>query len=171
MKTTVIALAFLGALAAATPSLAQTSVADQQALMRDLDRLMRNPQKPKQELHLALKGCHAEQIIRDRDADVEMAKPLAVSYGGSNSGWSMSMDKGFFELKMAFEWADVTSMTYALEKDEDEDEPRHYQIKITKRKKTSNVSFEIPLYTTNEATVKDVMRRLEKVRQSCGSRN
>lgn len=167
MKTFFSILALLGALAAATPGLAQTSATEQQALMKDLDRLMRNPQKPKQELHLTLKGCHAEQLIRDRDADVQMPKPLAVSYGGSNSGWSMSMDKGFFELKMAFDWADVTSMTYALEKDEDEDEPRHYEIKITKRKKTSTVSFDIPLYTTNEATVKDVMRRLEKVRQSC----
>ncbi|UOQ72833.1 hypothetical protein [Hymenobacter cellulosilyticus] len=166
MKTTSFTLTLLAALAAATPSQAQAPAAtEQQALMKDLDRLMRNPQKPKQELHLALKGCHAEQIIRDREADVEMPKPLAVSYGGSNSGWSMSMDKGYFELKMAFEWADVTSITYALEKDEDE--PKHYEIKIVKHKKGSNISFELPLYTTNEATVKDVVRRLEKVRQNC----
>ena len=169
MKTLLFAGALLGIVGAASPVSAQASATEQQALMKQLDQLMRNPQKPKQELHLALKGCHAEQIIRDRDADVQMPKALAVSYGGSNSGWAMRMDNGFFELKMAFDWADVTTLSYALAKDDDEDEPRHYEIKITKRKKGSTVNFELPLYTTNEATVKDVVRRLEKIRQSCGA--
>ncbi|TGE27411.1 hypothetical protein [Hymenobacter metallicola] len=167
MKTVLFALTFLGTLGAATRSQAQGTPAEQQALMKQLDQLMQNPQKPKQYVHLALKGCRAEQIIRDKEADVDMPKPLAVSYGGSGSGWAVSMDKGYFELKMSFDWADVTSLTYALEKG-DEDEPRHYEIKIAKQKKGSSTSFELPLYTTNEATVKDVVRRLEKIRRSCG---
>jgi hypothetical protein len=167
MKTILFAVAFLGAVGASRSSKAQASAAEQQALMKQLDQLMRNPEKPKQDVHLALQGCHAEQIIRDKGADVQIPKPLAVSYGGSGSGWAMRMDNGFFELKMSFEWADVTSLTYALAK-ADEDEPRHYEIKIAKQKKGSSTSFELPLYTSNEAIVKDVVRRLEKVRQSCG---
>lgn len=167
MKTALFPFLMLGVAAAARPAQAQTSAAEQQALMKQLDQLMQNPDKPRQDVHLALKGCHAEQIIRDRDADVQMTKALAVSYGGSNSGWAVRMDDGFFELKMSFDWADVTALTYALEKGDD-DEPRHYEIKIAKRKKGSSSSFELPLYTSNEATVKDVVRRLEKLRQSCG---
>ncbi|MCB2406747.1 hypothetical protein [Hymenobacter lucidus] len=170
MKTILLAGVVLSICGAAMPAQAQTSAAEQQALMKQLDQLMQNPQKPKQDVHLALKGCHAEQIIRDRDADVQMSKALAVSYGGSNSGWAVRMDDGFFELKMSFDWAAVTTLSYAPDKGDD-DEPPHYQIKIAKRKKGSSTTFELPLYTSNEATVKDVVRRLEKLRQSCGGVN
>ncbi|RYU78097.1 hypothetical protein [Hymenobacter persicinus] len=148
---------------------AQVSAAENQALAKQLAQLMRNPSKPKQDVYLTLRGCHAEQVIRDRDADVQMSKPLAVSFGNGTSGWAVKMDNGVFEMKMAFEWADVTSLTYAP--DTDDDGRKHYQITIKKSKKGSNTSFDLPLYTTNEATVKDVVRRLEKVRRSCGGAN
>ncbi|SHJ43281.1 hypothetical protein SAMN02745146_3152 [Hymenobacter daecheongensis DSM 21074] len=146
---------------------AQVPAAETQALAKQLAQLMRNPHKPKQDVYLKLSGCHAEQIIRDRDADVQTSKPLAVSYNSGNSGWAMKMDNGVFEMKLAFDWADVTSLTYTPETDDDGQ--KHYQIKIKKGKKGSNMSFDLPLYTTSEATVKDVVRRLEKLRQSCGN--
>ncbi|GAA3997909.1 hypothetical protein GCM10022408_05770 [Hymenobacter fastidiosus] len=162
MKTLLLCAVALGL---AGKAHAQVTPAESQALAKQINQLMRNPQKPKQEVRLTLRGCHAEQLIRDRDADVETTRPLAVSFGSGNSGWAMKMDNGVFELKMDFEWADVTALTYQLSTDDDE--PRHYEIKIAKRRKSSTTSFELPLYTTSEATVKDVVRRLEKVRQSC----
>jgi hypothetical protein len=165
MKKTVGLLLMLGGLALAPAARAQVSAAETQALTKQLAQLMRNPHKPKQDVYLKLDGCHAQQVIRDRDADVHTEKPLAVSYSGGNSGWAVKMDNGVFEMKMDFDWADVTSLTY--EPDTDDDGQKHYQLTIKKTKKGSNTSFDLPLYTTNEATVKDVVRRLERLRQSC----
>jgi hypothetical protein len=166
MKKTVAVLLILGGLVWAPAVHAQVAAAETQALAKQLALLMRNPHKPKQDVYLKLDGCHAQQLIRDRDADVRMAKPLAVSYDAGGSGWAVKMDNGVFEMKMDFDWADVTSLTY--EPDTDDDGQQHYQITIKKTKKGNNVSFDLPLYTTSEATVKDMVRRLEKLRQSCG---
>ncbi|MCB2376503.1 hypothetical protein LGH70_02855 [Hymenobacter sp. BT635] len=164
MKTFLFAGLLVGS--TVTVSQAQTAAAEQQALMQQLDQLMQDPKKPKQDVHLALRGCHAEQIIRDRGAEVQMSKPLAMSYGGGDSGgWAMRMADGFFELKMSFDWADVQALTYAPATNDDGQQ--HYQIKISKSRKGSNITFELPLYTSSEATVKDVVRRLEKLRNSC----
>ncbi|GAB3309758.1 hypothetical protein [Hymenobacter tenuis] len=147
---------------------AQATTAEVQALTKQLDQLMRNPKKPKQDVHLTLKGCHAEQLIRDRDADVQMSNPVAVSFGSGNSGWAMKMDNGVFEMKMGFEWADVSPLTYQMTTDDQQQ--KHFQISINRDRKGTHSNFELPLYTTNEATVKDVVRRLEKIRKSCGGK-
>ena len=63
----------------------------------------------------------------------------------------------------------MTALTYEPVKDDDGS--KHFQIKVAKGKKSNHMSFEMPLYTTSEATVKDVVARLEKVRQSCGGKN
>ena len=144
---------------------AQAPPAETQALVKQLNQLMRNPQKPKQDVTLTLSGCHAEQLIRDRGADVHTSKPLAVSFNTGNSGWAMKMNEGVFEMKMSFEWADITSLTY--EPVTNDDGPKHFQIKLAKGSKGNHMNFEMPLYTTSEATVQDVLRRLEKVRHSC----
>ena len=164
MKKLLFILGLCGAIGCGNAAQAQSTPAETQALAKQLNQLMRNPKKPKQDVTLTLRGCHAEQLIRDRGADVHLTNALALSYGGSNSGWAVKADNGVFELKMNFEWADVTSLTYQPATD---DGQKHFQIKITKHKKNSNISFELPLYTTSEATVKDLVRRLEQVRQSC----
>ena len=164
MKTLLTTLVLFAAVCSGTTASAQISPTETQALSKQLAQLMRNPKKPKQDVQLNLIGCRAEQVIRDRDADVQMTKPLAVSYGG-NSGWAVKVDNGVFEMKMNLQWADVTSLTY--EPSSDSDGQKYYEVKITKAKKGDNTSFEFPLYTTNEATVKDVVRRLDKVRHSC----
>ena len=148
---------------------AQTTAPAAQALAKEINQLMRNAQKPRQEVRLTLSGCHAQQLIRDQDADVHLSQALAMSYSSDKSGWAVKMDNGLFELKMDFEWADVTALRYARA-EADDDEPAHYQITITKHKKGSsgNTTFSLPLYTTNEAVVKDLTRRLEKLRLSCG---
>ncbi|GAA3919231.1 hypothetical protein [Hymenobacter algoricola] len=166
MKTTLFVLTLLAGFCFGPAASAQVSAAETQALAKQLAQLMHNPHKPRQDVYLKLSGCHAEQVIRDRDADVQTSKPLAVSYNSGSSGWAVKMDDGVFEMKLAFEWADVTSLTYAP--DTDDDGQKHYQIKIKKSRKGSSMSFDLALYTTNEATVKDVVRRLEKLRQSCG---
>ncbi len=165
MKKRLFALGLCGVFSHSSTALAQAPPAETQALTKQLNQLMRNPKKPKQDVTLTLNGCHAEQLIRDRDADVQTSKPLAVSFNTGSSGWAMKMDNGVFEMKMSFEWADVTALTYEPVKDDDGS--KHFQIKMTKGGKGGKISFEMPLYTTSEATVKDVVSRLEKVRQSC----
>lgn len=146
---------------------AQTkSATDQQALARQLNQLMRDPAKPKQDVLITLGGCHVQQIIRDRDADVNMTNPLAMSFASGKSGWAVSTSNGFFELKMDFEWADVTAVSYA--RSDDDDSKNFYEIQIKRQKKNSNTSSELLLHTTDETVVKSLVARLEKVRQSCG---
>jgi hypothetical protein len=145
---------------------AQTTPATEtQALARQINQLMRNPQKPKQDMKLTLDGCHAEQLIRDRGADVQTSQPLAVSFNRGDSGWAMKMDNGVFEMKMSFEWANVTALTY--EPVTDDKGQKHFNIKLNNQKKGSSSSFSLPLFTSDEAVVKDVTARLEKLRKRC----
>jgi hypothetical protein len=75
----------------------------QVGLARQLNQLMRNPAKPKQDVLIALNGCHVQQTIRDQDAGLNIDNPLAVSYSSGKSGWAVNTSNGFFELKMDFE--------------------------------------------------------------------
>src|SRR4051794_9249230 len=103
MKTSFLLILALFALH--LPGRAQATSAETQAVVRQLNQLMRNPKKPKQDVTLTFKGCHAEQLIRDRDADVHTASPLAMSFNNGDSGWAVKMDDGVFEMKMSFDWA------------------------------------------------------------------
>ncbi|HEX8329638.1 MAG TPA: hypothetical protein VF629_19025 [Hymenobacter sp.] len=163
MKTSFLLL--LATFACSFQGQAQSSPTETQAVVRQLNQLMRDPKKPKQDVTLTIKGCHAEQLIRDRDADVNTSSPLAMSFNNGDSGWAVKMDNGVFEMKMSFDWADVTALTY--EPETDKDGTKHYQIKIKKSKKGSNISFDLPLYTTDLAVVKDITARLDKVRRGC----
>ncbi|WP_046246376.1 hypothetical protein [Hymenobacter terrenus] len=170
MKNPLLVLALLGTTGPAAH--AQATPAETKAVAQQLNRLMRNPKKPKQDLTLTMSGCHAEHIVRDRGADVKTSTPLGLSFNSGKSGWAMKMDNGVFEMKMSFDWADVTALTY--ERATDDDGQKHFQIKLNNHKKDSkgssgpSVSFELPLYTTDEAVVKAMTARLEKVRQGCG---
>lgn len=159
MKTLFLLLAGLLLTGAAQ---AQTSAADKQALANQLNKLMRNPAKPAEEVRLVFSGCHVQQIIRDRDADVNMAQPVAVSYSKGGSGWAASLADKMLELKFDFDWSEVTSISYAKEEDS-----RYYQLNLKRHKQNSDNNFSATLYTTNETTVRDLVRRLELVRQSC----
>lgn len=168
------AMKYLGAfwvllvgLAGSHVGLAQVSGAEKQALAKQLNQLMRDPAKPKQEIRLDLSGCHAVQTIRDNDpANVQTSAPISVSYNkGGNAGWSANMANGKFELTLDFEWSEVEPLTYTRTKDKDEDDP--FEIKIKRVRKGGSTSFELPLFTTDEKVVRDLVRRLEKVRQSC----
>jgi hypothetical protein len=138
---------------------------DKQALSKQITQLMRTPKKPNQDLQFVLSGCHAQQIIRDNKADVQMSQPVSVSYSKGESGWGVKLKDGLFEMKLDFEWADVTSLSYEAETDDDDQ--KYYELKIKRQKKGDTITFDLPLYTTNETVVKNVMQRLEKVRQSC----
>ncbi|MGY2131107.1 hypothetical protein ACW9KT_02680 [Hymenobacter sp. HD11105] len=162
MKKTLLLWALLLIVGAAQ---AQVSTTEKQALAKQITQLMRNPKKPNQDLQFTLNGCHAQQIIRDNKADVQMSQPVSVSYSKGESGWGVKLKDGLFELKLDFEWADVTNLSYEAETDDDDQ--KYYELKIKRQKKGDTITFDLPLYTTNESVVKNVMQRLEKVRQSC----
>lgn len=162
MKKTLLLWALLLVVGAAQ---AQVSATEKQALSKQITQLMRNPEKPNQELQFVLNGCHAQQIIRDNKADVQMSQPVSVSYSKGESSWGVKLKDGLFEMKLDFAWADVTNLSY--ERETDDDGQKYFELKIKSQKKGSGTSFDLPLYTTNETVVKNVMQRLEKVRQSC----
>lgn len=140
------------------------SATEKQALAKQLNQLMRDPAKPKQEVKLELNGCHVQQIIRDNDADVQMSQPVNVSVNKGNSDWAVNVGTGRFEMKMGFDWSEVTDLSYAPQT---EDGQRTYELKMKRRNKTSTVSTDMTLFTTDEAVVKDLVRRLDAVRLSC----
>jgi opacity protein-like surface antigen len=164
MKTSLLLLASLLILVSNTS--AQTSPAtEKQALARQLNQLLRDPRKPSQDVKLELSGCHVQQTIRDTDADVRMSQPVAVSVSKGSSDWSVNLDNGRFELKMGFDWQDVTALTYAP--DTDDDGHRSYELRVKRQAKNSSTTTTMTLYTTDEAAVKELVRRLEQLRQSC----
>ena len=144
---------------------AQTaSATEKQALAKQLNQLLRDPAKPKQEVKLEFNGCHVQQIIRDNDADVQMSQPVNVSVNKGNSDWAVNVGNGRFEMKMGFDWSEVTGLSYAPQT---EDGQRTYELRVKRQSKNSNVTTEMTLYTADEAVVKDLVRRLEKVRLGC----
>ncbi|MBD2714144.1 hypothetical protein KBK19_03745 [Microvirga sp. STR05] len=163
MKQHVLLLGILLLLGSAAT--AQTvAAAEKQALAKQLNQLLRDPAKPKQEVKLELDGCHVQQIIRDNDADVQMSQPVNVSVSKGSSDWAVNVGSGRFEMKMGFEWSEVTGLSYAPQT---EDGRHTYELRVKRQSKNSNVTTEMTLYTADEAVVKDVVRRLEKVRLSC----
>jgi hypothetical protein len=148
-----------------TISAQAVSIAERQALVRQLNQLLRDPRQPSQEVKLELSGCHVQHTIRDTDADVHMSQPVAVSVSKGKSDLSVNLADGRFELKMGFDWQDVTALSYAPDTDE---AGRHtYELRVQRQAKNSNTTTTMTLYTTDEAVVKDVVRRLDKVRQGC----
>lgn len=165
MKTSFLLLSVALLLGHSAPAQTKSAPPEQLALARQLNQLMRDPAKPKQDVLIAFTGCHVQQIIRDQDANVNLTTPLAVSYSSGKSGWAVSTSNGFFELKMDFEWSDVTAVRYA--RSAENDPQAFYEIQIRRQKKNSTTSSDLLLYTTDEAVVKNLVARLDKLRQSC----
>ncbi|GAA4392846.1 hypothetical protein [Hymenobacter koreensis] len=165
MKNILLLLA--AAFCLSTAAQAQAPAAETKALMLHINKLMRDPAKPKQEIRLDMNGCHATQTIRDNDAsNVQTSAPISVSYNkGGEAGWSAKVADGKFEMTLDFEWREVESLSY-FRKDDKDDAP--YKVKIKRMRKGSSTNFELPLHTTDERVVRDVVARLEKVRQQCG---
>jgi len=162
MKTILLLLALL----LAGTAQAQTSATDKQALASQLNKLMRDPEKPTQSVRFVFTGCHVQQIIRDNDADVHPSEAVAVSYSHNGNGAGVNLSEGVFELKFEFNWSDVAAVSC-----EKEAEGPYYQLRIKRGKKdgssSTTTTTSTTLYTTNAATAHDLTRRLEAVRQSC----
>ncbi|WP_022821788.1 hypothetical protein [Hymenobacter norwichensis] len=165
MKKSFVLLSVALLLGYTAPAQTMSAAPKQLALARQLNQLMRDPAKPKQDVLIALNSCHVQQIIRDRDADVNLDNPLAMSFASGKSGWAVSSSNGFFELKMDFEWSDVTAVSYA--RSDDKDSKALYEIQIKRQKKNSTTNSELQLYTTDEAVVKNLVAQLNKLRQGC----
>ncbi|MCC2547349.1 hypothetical protein LJY25_12915 [Hymenobacter sp. BT175] len=150
---------------------AQTTV-DKQALAKELNGLMSNPATPTKKATVVLTDCQVDQIFRDSDADVTTSKPVSVTFnrGESATGWAVKAADGAFELRMSFEWRDVKSITYHRKEQDDDkaEKTAPYEIQIRRARKGNTTTSDFALYTTDEARVKDLVRRLELVRQSCG---
>lgn len=162
MKTSVLVAA--GLLWAGAASAQTVPAAERQALATQLNQLLRDPKKPQQEVTVALAGCRFQQTIRDRQADVETSQPIAVSVSKGNSDWSVNVDNGFFEMKMGFEWSQVTELGYRRA----DDGPRYFELRVKRRTKNSSLTNEMTLHTTDEAVVKSLVARLERLRRGCG---
>jgi hypothetical protein len=59
----------------------------------------------------------------------------------------------------------VTAVSYA--RSDEDDSKAFYEIQIKRQKKNSTISSDLLLYTTDEALVKNLVGRLDKLRQSC----
>ncbi|UYZ62642.1 hypothetical protein [Hymenobacter weizhouensis] len=138
---------------------------ERQELSRQLSQLLRDPAQPNQEVRLDLEGCHVQQLIRDQKADVKTSRPVSVSVSKGSSDWAVNVADGKFEMRLGFEWRDVTAITYEPERNDEGQ--RVFELRIQRRTRSSTTTSELTLHTTDEAQVKDLMRRLEKLRQSC----
>ncbi|MBX0291471.1 hypothetical protein K3G63_13560 [Hymenobacter sp. HSC-4F20] len=171
MKTLFLAAALLAASAAS----AQTASSDA-ALTKRLNQLMRDPAAPETEVQALLDNCHFTQIIRKyRTAGKQNESAVfQVSHQKNGADWAVkSDDKVEFELKLGVEWSQVTSLTYAPALDEKTNR-RYFEVKIKRERAapngsgTSSTTLELPLYTSNEAVARDILRQLEQVRRRCG---
>ncbi|WP_045688900.1 hypothetical protein [Hymenobacter sp. AT01-02] len=160
-------LLLLSGLAFAKEAAAQNSPTPSQVtLSRQLNELMRNPAKPQQQVLMTMNGCHVQQIIRDQQTDTGLSRPVVVSVSKGTSEWAVKVDESLFELKMGFEWPQITKLSYRIAGQE-EDEPRHYEIVFERHQNSRSATISLPLYTTDEQVVKNIVRRLEAQRQAC----
>ncbi|RPD49658.1 hypothetical protein DNI29_02325 [Hymenobacter sediminis] len=171
MKTFLLAAALLTASVAS----AQTTSSNAN-LAKRLNQLMRDPKEPETEVRAVLDGCHFTQVIRKYrpEGKKEEATAFQVSHQKNGADWAVkSDDKVEFELKIGVEWSQVTSLTYAPTYDEKTNQ-RYYEVKIKREHATkdgsgtNSTTLELPLYTTDEAVARDIVRQLEQVRHRCG---
>ncbi|TGD81612.1 hypothetical protein [Hymenobacter wooponensis] len=163
---------FLAGLLLAGASAQAQSVTEVQALTRRLNELARNPDEPTTEVRAQLSNCHFTEVIRKYRTEASGAGTFQVSHQKNGADWAVKSDnKVEFELRMGVEWSQVTALTFAPAHD-NETNRRYYEIKITRRPpgKDDTTTLEMPVYTTDEAVVRDLVQRLEKVRRSCGTK-
>ncbi|SNC76123.1 hypothetical protein SAMN06265337_3226 [Hymenobacter gelipurpurascens] len=165
-------LLLAGLLLAGTVAQAQSS-AEVQALTRRLNELARDPDEPATEIRATLSNCHFTEVIRKyRTAGSGESGNFQVSHQKNGADWAVkSDDKVEFELRLGVEWSQVTSLTYVPAHNDKKDR-HYYEIKIKRQPpgKSDSTTLEMPVYTTDEAVVRDLVQRLEKVRRSCGAK-
>ncbi|MET4105645.1 hypothetical protein [Hymenobacter sp. UYP22] len=150
--------------AQATPSSA--------ALAQRINQLMRDPKEPDTEVRVAFSDCHFTQIIRKyRSQPANTTTTVQVSHQKNGGEWAVRSDeKVEFELKLGSDWQQITELTYAPAHRKNTNE-LYYQLKIKRERKekgSSNITnFELPLYTTSEATVQTLVRQLNQLRSNC----
>lgn len=153
---------------------AQTSTSSA-ALARQLNQLMRDPEKSETEIRVLLTDCHFTQLIRKyRTQPTDGTTSIQVSHEKNGADWAVkSNDKVEFELKLGSDWSQVTGIAYAPATRDKTGQP-YYQLKIRREQKASGSSnrttFELPLYTSDEAVVRELVHQLDQVRRSCGGR-
>jgi hypothetical protein len=163
---------FLAGLLLAGASAQAQSTTEVQALTRRLNELARNPDEPATDIRAQLSNCHFTEIIRKYRTEGSGGGAFQVSHQKNGADWAVkSDDKVEFELRMGVEWSQVTTLAYAPAHD-DKTDRRYYEIKITRRPpgKNDTTTLEMPVYTTDEALVRDLVQRLEKVRRSCAAK-
>ncbi|TGE09747.1 hypothetical protein [Hymenobacter fodinae] len=163
---------FLAGLLLAGASAQAQSTTEVQALTRRLNELARDPDEPETEVRAQLSNCHFTEVIRKYRTDGSSSGAFQVSHQKNGADWAVkSDDKVEFELRMGVEWSQVTALTYAPAHNEEKNR-RYYEIKITRRPpgKSDTTTLEMPVYTSDEAVVRDLVQRLEKVRRSCAAK-
>ena len=169
MKLLLLAALLGGPAALAQPAPTPTVLAHR------INQLMRDPAEPDTELTVVLSNCHITQLIRQyRPSPKADATTVRVSHQKNGGSWSVRSDETVqFELTLGSEWSQVTALTYTLQHAENTGTP-YYTVKVNRRTKTENGSssttLELPLYTTDEAVARDVVRQLEQLRRNCGGR-
>lgn len=154
-------------------SVAQSSASSTAGLARQLNQLLHDPQEPEMEVRVLLTDCHFTQLIRRyRTRPAEGTTSIQVSHEKNGADWAVkSDDKVEFELKLGSDWEQITSLTYAPATHEKTGQ-RYYELKIRRERKengrSANATFELPLHTTDEAVVRDLVSRLNQVRRNCG---
>ncbi|TLM94127.1 hypothetical protein [Hymenobacter jeollabukensis] len=162
-------------LLAAGSAAAQAPAAEVQSLTKQLNRLMVDP-KPEEpaEVLVSLADCGVRQTVRKyRSGDNPGALNISVSNSKNGSSWAAkSNDKVEFELNLGLEWSEIGAVSYSLVKAEAKD-PAHYDLKLLRRpaakggSKSGIDSITLPLYTTSETEVAEVVRRLRAVQRQC----
>ncbi|MCC3156614.1 hypothetical protein LJ737_05155 [Hymenobacter sp. 15J16-1T3B] len=173
LKTLVAPLAFT--LLTFGSAHAQAPAAELQALTKQLNRLMVDP-KPEEpaEVLVSLANCGVRQTVR-KYRTPNNPSSLNISVGNSKNGssWDAKTDaKVEFELSLGLDWSEIGAVSYTLMKAEAKD-PAHYELKLLRRpaaqggSKSGIDAITLPLYTTSEAEVSDVVRRLRSVQRHC----
>ncbi|MCA8832083.1 hypothetical protein [Hymenobacter pini] len=169
MKTYVLALLL------SVPAAGWAQTISSAALAQRLNQLMRDSQEPETEVRVSFTDCHFTQVIRKyRTKPANEATAIQVSHQKNGAEWAVKTDDRVeFELKLGSDWAQVQELTYAPAHC-DKTHELYYKINIRRQQKTaqssSNTTFELPLYTTNEAEVQRLVKQLNQLRSNCGGR-
>lgn len=176
MRKLPVSLVLAAALFGAAPlAHAQAPAAEVQALSKQLNRLVQDP-KPEErtEIKVSLADCGVRQTIRKyRSPNNDGSLNISVSNSKNGSSWAArSDDKVDFELSLGLDWREIGAVSYSLIKAETKD-PAHYELKLLRRpasqggQKSGIDAITLPIYTTSEAEVSEVVRRLRGLQRQC----
>ena len=158
---------------------AQAPAAEVQALTSRLNKLMHFPNSEENsEAVVSLAHCGVKQTVRKyRGPDDHNAGNISVNSSKKGSSWAIKTDdKVQFELNLALEWAEVGSVSYALQK-RDEDGSRYYDIIVQRHARADGKAasgladtISLSLYTQDEKEVAGLVKQLDAIRRQCTSK-